>query len=105
MQQGSRLRADYEVIWDKDGFFRNSKRRAEQGKRWATSTDAGGYRSGASGHHSQVSRFSTDDARRKRFKVGNKKTQLNFTGCWVQILLHLIENYYDNGDYVVIISL
>ncbi|KAL8487680.1 hypothetical protein ACS0TY_023678 [Phlomoides rotata] len=67
-KQGSRLRADYEVTWDRDGFFRNSRNRAEQGKRWAPATDAGGYRSGASGRHSQDSRFSTDDSRRKRFK-------------------------------------
>ncbi|KAL7085318.1 hypothetical protein ACP275_14G275000 [Erythranthe tilingii] len=67
-KQGSRLRADYEVTWDRDGFFRNSRNRSEQSKRWMPVTDVGNYRNEASGRHAQVSRISPDDARRKRLK-------------------------------------
>lgn len=69
MQEGSRLRADYEVTWDRDGFFRNGRSRSEQSNRWAPSTGVGNYRSEASGRQSQVSRYIPDDARRKRLKV------------------------------------
>ncbi|KAI3460149.1 hypothetical protein Pfo_016812 [Paulownia fortunei] len=67
-KQGSRLRADYEVTWDRDGFFRNGRSRTEQSKKWMPATGVGNYRSEASGRQSQVSRNSPDDARRKRFK-------------------------------------
>ncbi|KAG8390966.1 hypothetical protein BUALT_Bualt01G0138400 [Buddleja alternifolia] len=77
-KQGSRLRADYEVTWDRDGFFRNGRSRLEQSKRWTPATEEGNYRSEASGRLSQASRYSPDDARRKRFKVGLKKS-LNVT--------------------------
>ncbi|PIN12437.1 hypothetical protein CDL12_14949 [Handroanthus impetiginosus] len=66
-KQGSRLRADYEVTWDRDGFFRNGRSRAEQSKRWMPATGVGNYRSEASRRQSHVSRLSPD-ARRKRFR-------------------------------------
>ncbi|KAK6939716.1 hypothetical protein RJ641_029247, partial [Dillenia turbinata] len=62
-KQGSRMRADYEVTWDKDGFFRNSTshRRHEMG--------AGHYRSEAPRRQSEVARFgSSEGARIRRFK-------------------------------------
>lgn len=65
MQEGSRLRADYDVTWDRDGFFRNGRSRADQGKRWTPATGAGSHRSKAL----LVSRYSPEDARRKRFRV------------------------------------
>ncbi|KAK4387607.1 hypothetical protein Sango_2367300 [Sesamum angolense] len=68
IKQGSRMRSDYEVTWDRDGYFRNGQNRAEQSKRWMPTTGVASHRSEASGRQSQVSRYSPDDARRKRFK-------------------------------------
>lgn len=65
MQQGSRMRADYDVTWDRDGFFRNGRGRAEQGKRWTPAADVGSYRS----EGSHISRYSPEDAGRKWFRV------------------------------------
>ena len=73
MQQGSRMRADYDVTWDRDGFFRNGRSRAEQGKRWTPTAGAGSYKSEGSGWQSQGSRLSPEDARRKRFRVKTHK--------------------------------
>lgn len=67
MQQGSRMRADYDVTWDRDGFFRNSRDRAEQGKRWTPAAGAGSYRS----EGSRISQYSPEDAGRKRFRVNS----------------------------------
>ncbi|XP_047945732.1 uncharacterized protein LOC125192250 [Salvia hispanica] len=67
-KQGSRMRADYDVTWDRDGFFRNGRSRAEQGKRWTPTAGAGSYKSEGSGWQSQGSRLSPEDARRKRFR-------------------------------------
>ncbi|CAA0840715.1 ZCW7 [Striga hermonthica] len=67
-KQGSRLRADYEVTWDRDGYFRNRRSRTEEGKRWAPLTGVGNYSTEAAQHQSRVSRTSPDNARRKRFK-------------------------------------
>ncbi|KAL3634128.1 hypothetical protein CASFOL_021182 [Castilleja foliolosa] len=68
-KQGSRLRSDYEVTWDRNGYFRNGRRLTEQTKTgWTPTTGAGNYRSEASQRRSQASRISPDDARRKRFK-------------------------------------
>ncbi|KAL2242137.1 UNVERIFIED_CONTAM: hypothetical protein Sindi_0331700 [Sesamum indicum] len=76
IKQGSRMRSDYEVTWDRDGYFRNGLNRAEQSKRWMPTTGVASHRSEASGRQSQVSRYSPDDARRKRFKVVKYKLQL-----------------------------
>ncbi|KAL3840493.1 hypothetical protein ACJIZ3_025084 [Penstemon smallii] len=65
IKQGSRLRADYEVTWDNDGFFQNSRGQVEDRKRWTPATETGNYRREASG---RVSQFNSDDGRRKRFK-------------------------------------
>lgn len=53
-QEGTRLKADYELTWDKVGFFRNSRR--------ASDHRDDGYRNETAG-------YSTDDLRRKRFRV------------------------------------
>ncbi|CAN8241136.1 unnamed protein product [Cochlearia groenlandica] len=56
-KEGTRLKADYELTWDKVGFFRNSKRPSlDQSHRDE------GYRNEAIG-------YSTEDLRRKRFRV------------------------------------
>ncbi|XP_075496522.1 uncharacterized protein LOC142533581 [Primulina tabacum] len=67
VKQGSRLRADYEVIWDKNGFFQNSKGQVED-RRWMPVTGSRNNKKQAYGHGSQASRFISDDSRRKRFK-------------------------------------
>lgn len=69
MQQGSRLRADYEVTWDKDGFFQSSRSQVDERKRWAPATGAGNNRNEHSSRGSQVSGLNSDDSRRRRFKV------------------------------------
>lgn len=68
MQEGSRLRADYEVNWDKEGFLRDSRTHPEKPSRWALEER---YKSEAPRRHSYNSHFSTENTRPKRFKVGN----------------------------------
>lgn len=48
-QEGTRLKADYELTWDKVGFFRNSRRALD--------------------HRDEAIGYNTDDLRRKRFRV------------------------------------
>ncbi|KAF4359431.1 hypothetical protein G4B88_008683 [Cannabis sativa] len=68
-KEGSRLRADYEVTWDKDGFFQNTRSRLEE-KGGIREIAAAHYRSEAPRHQrEQISRTSPDDMRRKRFKT------------------------------------
>ncbi|MCD9643732.1 hypothetical protein HAX54_031401 [Datura stramonium] len=65
-KQGSRLRADYDVTWDKDGFFRDARHQIEERKRMpARGVDE---RDEVNRHHSRVSQFSSEEGRRKRFK-------------------------------------
>ncbi|KAJ4839014.1 hypothetical protein Tsubulata_031130 [Turnera subulata] len=69
-KQGSQLKADYEVTWDKDGFFRNSRSQAEDYRRNRTPAAAGWhYRHEAPRQDVHISEFTSDDTRRKRFKV------------------------------------
>ncbi|EPS70545.1 hypothetical protein M569_04213, partial [Genlisea aurea] len=53
LKQGSRMRSDYELSWDEDGFFRNIRGRADEIKRVVLS---------AEGNHHRI------DSRRKRFR-------------------------------------
>lgn len=69
LQQGSRLKADYEVTWDKDGFSRDARSQPEESGRW---TPVERYKSEAPRRQSYNSHFSTENARSKRFKVGNQ---------------------------------
>ncbi|XP_022768644.1 A-kinase anchor protein 17A [Durio zibethinus] len=67
-KQGSLLSADYEVTWDKDGFFRNSRsQNQEKGSRMQEAA-AVRYRSEAARHEPHISHFTSNDTRRKRFK-------------------------------------
>ncbi|KAG2698967.1 hypothetical protein I3843_07G171700 [Carya illinoinensis] len=66
-KQGSRLKADYEVNWDKDRMFQNSRSHTQETSRMSKMA-AGNYRSEAPRRQQQISRSSPDDARRKRFK-------------------------------------
>lgn len=65
-KQGSRLRADYDVTWDKEGFFRDARHQIEERKRMP----ARGVEERDEGHrqHLRVSQFSSEEGRRKRFK-------------------------------------
>lgn len=71
-QQGSRLRADYEVTWAKDGFFRNSRSQAQERSSRMPATAGGHYRNEAPRRELHISQFTSDDTRRKRFKVRNQ---------------------------------
>ncbi|KAI3673009.1 hypothetical protein L6452_39117 [Arctium lappa] len=67
-KQGSRLKADYEVTWDKDDLFRNARSQTEDNSRSMPKVAAGNYRSEAAGYQSHVPRFSENNTRSKRFK-------------------------------------
>lgn len=53
-QEGTRLKADYELTWDKVGFFRNTRRTLDHSD--------GEYRKESIG-------YTQEDLRRKRFRV------------------------------------
>lgn len=61
-KQGSRLRADYEVTWDNDGFFRNSRSFTQEKSSAIPERGAGQYRSEA------ARRYSPDNMRSKRYR-------------------------------------
>ncbi|KAL5559178.1 hypothetical protein UlMin_035389 [Ulmus minor] len=63
-KEGSRLRADYEVTWDRDGFFRNFRSQTHE-KRGVPEMASTHYRSEAPRRQQHIS---PDDVRRKRFK-------------------------------------
>ncbi|KAI3825544.1 hypothetical protein L1987_07034 [Smallanthus sonchifolius] len=67
-KQGSRLKADYEVSWDKDGIFRNARSQNEENSRSTPKVAAGNHRSEPARYQSYASRFSENDTRSKRFK-------------------------------------
>lgn len=66
-QQGSRLKSDYEVTWDKDGFFRNSRNQPQEKNNAVIAADH--YRSEAPRRQVYNSRHSPDRVRPRRFKV------------------------------------
>ena len=51
------MKADYEVTWDKDGFFQSSWRHTQDN------------RNDGPRHRSYSSRYSPEDVRSKRYKV------------------------------------
>ncbi|CAL2233940.1 unnamed protein product [Prunus armeniaca] len=70
-KQGSQLRADYEVTWDKDGFFRFSRNQPHENSSRIRETVTTQHRSEAPRHRQHISQFSSNQAPRKRFKVRN----------------------------------
>ncbi|XP_034200405.1 uncharacterized protein LOC117615433 isoform X1 [Prunus dulcis] len=70
-KQGSQLRADYEVTWDKDGFFRFSRNQPHENSSRIRETATTQHRSEAPRHRQHISQFSSNQAPRKRFKVRN----------------------------------
>lgn len=67
-KEGTKLKADYEVTWDKDGLFWNSRGRTQENSGRSQETAAVQYKSEAPSHEANSSRFTNDDSRRKRFK-------------------------------------
>ncbi|KAI7730330.1 hypothetical protein M8C21_027976 [Ambrosia artemisiifolia] len=67
-KQGSRLKADYEVSWDKDGIFRNNRSQNEENSRSMPKVAAYSYRSEPARYQSHAARFSENNTRSKRFK-------------------------------------
>ncbi|XP_059631149.1 uncharacterized protein LOC132274022 [Cornus florida] len=68
-KDGSRFRADYEVTWDKDGYFRNTRSHTHEESSRMPATSAGYYRSEAPRRRPHISRFSPDNEPPKRFKL------------------------------------
>ncbi|KAK9075488.1 hypothetical protein SSX86_003812 [Deinandra increscens subsp. villosa] len=64
-KQGSRLKADYDVSWDKDGIFRNARSQNEETLKVASYN----YRSEPARYQSHAPRFSQNNTHSKRFKV------------------------------------
>lgn len=69
-KEGSPMKADYEVTWDKDGFFENTRQHHAQGRTIRMAGMGGGHhRNEASRRPTYDSRYSPDDdVRPKRFK-------------------------------------
>ncbi|XVF39799.1 hypothetical protein PTKIN_Ptkin01aG0061500 [Pterospermum kingtungense] len=67
-KQGSRLSADYEVTWDKDGFFRNSRSQNQEKSSRMPETTAVRYRTETPRREPHISQYTSNDTRRKRFK-------------------------------------
>ena len=65
LQEGSKMKADYEVAWDKDGFFLNSRNQTQENSSRARETTT------YPRQQQHFSRFSAHEAPRKRFKVRN----------------------------------
>lgn len=63
------MRADYEVSWDKEGFFRNSRNYTEEKGSRLPAAETGQHRSEAPRRQAYNSRYSPDSMRPKRFKV------------------------------------
>ncbi|RDX71560.1 hypothetical protein CR513_49072, partial [Mucuna pruriens] len=67
-KQGTRLKADYEVSWDKDGFFRNSRNQTQEKNNMVSTRAANHYRSEAPRRQAYNSHHSPDNVRPRRFK-------------------------------------
>lgn len=72
LQEGSRLKVDYEVSWDRDGYFRsvNQKpyRSYRQERDSSTQVLAGNIRNEPSKNQPHMT-FDSNGSRRKRFRV------------------------------------
>ncbi|XLT26186.1 hypothetical protein HN873_057478 [Arachis hypogaea] len=56
--QGSRLKADYEVSWDRDGFFRNTRNQTQEKTNRVSTMAADHYKSEAPRRHTPYARHS-----------------------------------------------
>lgn len=71
LQQGSRLWADYEVTWEKDGFTQYSRNQTQGGGSRMQEMAAGQFKNEAL-RRQRYSGSIPDDSRRKRFKVSDQ---------------------------------
>ncbi|XP_076957786.1 uncharacterized protein LOC143633350 [Bidens hawaiensis] len=91
-KQGSRLKADYEVSWDKDGIFRNARSQNEETSRSTPKAAAYSYRSESARYQSHAPRFSENNTRSKRFK---HSTWAFMEMCSAVLFLHwTVANWY-----------
>ncbi|CAL5206099.1 unnamed protein product [Lathyrus oleraceus] len=67
-KQGSRLKADYVVTWDKDEFFRNSRNQTQEKNNAISTTASDHYRSEAPRRQVYNSHHSPDKVRSRRFR-------------------------------------
>ncbi|KAM7266671.1 hypothetical protein ACFE04_004568 [Oxalis oulophora] len=77
-KEGSRLKADFEVTWDKDDFFQISRSQTkDKDSSWPARVGVGQYRREASRQQElDGSHLNSDDTRRKRFKIETIATRL-----------------------------
>ncbi|KAL4372404.1 hypothetical protein AHAS_Ahas06G0262400 [Arachis hypogaea] len=68
-KQGSRLKADYEVSWDRDGFFRNTRNQTQEKTNRVSTTAADHYKSETPRRHTPYARHSPENVRPRRFRV------------------------------------
>ncbi|GAB4852346.1 hypothetical protein Ancab_016539 [Ancistrocladus abbreviatus] len=68
LKEGSRLKVDYEVTWDKDGFFRNARSHAQEKNVRIATNSLEQHRKEAPRWQTRISRYGADNARTKRFK-------------------------------------
>ncbi|MED6138245.1 hypothetical protein PIB30_072443 [Stylosanthes scabra] len=67
-KQGSRLKADYEVSWDRDGFFRNTRNQTQEKTNRVSTPAADHYKSEAPRRHAPYARHSPENVRPRRFR-------------------------------------
>ncbi|KAK4434353.1 hypothetical protein Salat_0598100 [Sesamum alatum] len=82
IKQGSRMRSDYEVTWDRDGYFRNGRNRAEQTLMM---------------HAESGSRIEENFERHRRFHGWAERLHINFP-CEEGILMHGSSNIEQGGN-------
>lgn len=73
------MKADYDVTWDKDGFFQNAKSNTQ--KRNSRIPEIGAWQYRNEGRSSYISRYSPEDVRSKRFKVKYFNELVVYTCC------------------------
>lgn len=67
-KEGSRMKADYEVSWDKEGFFGSARRHTRESNNRLPALETSHYRNEAPRRPTYSSRYSPDDVRPKRLK-------------------------------------
>ncbi|KAL9259245.1 hypothetical protein AKJ16_DCAP13539 [Drosera capensis] len=82
-REGSRLKADYELTWDKDGFFQSSRSNAQESKGRYPAAGAVRYGSNPASWQMRVPRWSPDNTRQKRYRHG--WVAHDFNGRWLHI--------------------
>lgn len=86
IQEGSRLKVDYEVNWDRDSFLENhrSSARSHVQERMGQLPSSVQYtRNEAPRHQSQIIHSVSDGPRTKRFRVGFLTLEVNNVICFV----------------------